>query len=350
MDACLSDLMKPTPQPIDPKKRTFVPPPPELSAKAALNIVRVFACLLAVPLVFEIAACFTSSRTNLAAATMRSGMQWVLTHVLGEGNKAVHLGREGWLFEQREIDRLVHAKRDENSLCGRLCRLAADLKAKDTQLLLVTIPSRAAIYPEQIRAGDYSGPVRVKEEAARLGELTAAGVDVMDMTDAFWDFRDRQAVFYAQDSHWTPEAMKAVALAVNKRMREKFPRLASTETPIINATILEHEDAGDLARKLDPRHADNLLGTEPADLISIQGIEPSEKSPVVLLGGELMRVFDDANLSFGGGEKSPRAGFATQLATLLGKPLDVRGLPQEGETYEEKKLVICLLPMTELVP
>jgi len=342
--------MKPTAAPIDPNKRTFVPPAPELRTKDALNIVRVFACLLAVPLVFEIAACFTSSRTNLAAATMRSGMQWLLTHVLGEGNKAVHLGREGWLFEQSEIDRLVHARRDETSLCGRLCRLAADLKAKDTHMLLVAIPSRTAIYPEQIRSGTYAGPVRLSAELAKLEELKAAGIDVMDMTDAFWDFRERQAVFYAQDGHWTPEAMKATALAVNKRVREKFPRLASTETPIINATILEHEDAGDLARKLDPRHADNLLGTEPADLISIQGIEPSEKSPVVLLGGELMRVFDDANLSFGGGEKSPRAGFATQLATLLGKPLDVRGLPREGETYEEKKLVICLLPMAELVP
>lgn len=341
--------MKPTPQPIDPKKRTFVPPAPELSAQAALNIVRVFVCMLAVPLVFEIASWFTASKTNLAA-TLRSGTQWLLTHVLGEGNKTVHLGREGWLFDQREIDRLVHAQRGENDLHSLLFKLAADLKKQDAKLLIVTIPGRAALYPEQIRAGDYAGPVRVKEEAAKLAELSAAGADVMDMTDAFWDFRDRQAVFYAQDSHWTPEAMKATALAVNKRVREKFPRLASTETPIINATILEHEDAGDLARKLDPRHADNLLGTEPADLISIQGIEPSAKSAVVLHGGELMRVFDDASLSFGGGEKSPRAGFATQLATLLGKPLDVRGLPQEGETYEEKKLVICLLPMTELVP
>ncbi|WP_395715815.1 hypothetical protein [Prosthecobacter sp.] len=342
--------MKPTPQPIDPKKRTFVPPPPELSAKAALNIVRVFACLLAVPLVFEIAACFTASKTNLAAATMRSGMQWLLTNVLGEGNKDVHLGREGWLFDQHEIDRLVHVKRAENDLHARMLKLAADLKKQEVKLLVVAIPGRAAQYPEQIRAGDYSGPVRVKEEAARLAELTAAGADVMDMTDAFWDFRDRQAVFYAQDSHWTPEAMKAAALAVNKQVREKFPRLASTETPIINATILEHEDAGDLARRLDPQHADRLLGTEPADLISIQGIEPSAKSAVVLHGGGLMRVFDDANLSFGGGDKPPRAGFATQLSTLLGKPLDVRGMPRAGESYEEKKLVICLLPMTELVP
>lgn len=342
--------MKPTLPPIDPKKRTVVPLEPELGSQAAWNIVRVFLTLLAVPLVFEAASWCGASQTNLAAATLRSGMQWMLTHALNEGNRTIYFGRDGWLFEQRDIDRLVHAKRGDNDLHARLLKLAAELKQQEAKLLVVTMPSRVALYPESIRPGSYPAAIRVKQEAARLAELTAAGVDVMDMTDALWDFRERQPVYFAQDSHWTPEAMKAVALAVNKQVREKFPRLVSTETPIINATILERDDAGDLARQLDPQHAANLLGVEPADLISIQGIEPSDKSPVVLHGDGLMRVFDDASLSFGGGEKPPRAGFATQLATLLGKPLDVRGMPQAGESHADKKLVICLLPMAELVP
>jgi hypothetical protein len=341
--------MKPAPPKIDPAKRTFVPPEPELNLKSAQNIVRVFVCLLVVPLVFEIAAWFTAPKPNLAAACVRSGMQWVLTHALHEGNRAVYLGREGWLFDQSELDRLVHAKRDGNELQARLIKLAAQLKAQDTHLMVIAIPGRATLYPEQIRPGNYAGPVRLKNETAMLDELKAADIDVMDMTDALWEFRDKEQIFFVQDSHWTPEAMKAVALAVNKRVREKFARLGSTETPIIQATILEHADAGDLARKLDPLNASNLLGDEEANLISIQGIEPSAKSPIVLHGGELMQVFDDAKLSFSGG-KQPHAGFATQLGTLLGRSLDVRALPQVGEAYEDKKLVICLLPMAELVP
>ena len=342
--------MKPTAPPIDPKKHSFVAPKPELSARAAKNIVLAFAVLLVVPFIFEVVSWCGASNGNLPAKTVRSSMQWVLLHGLTEGNRDVHLGHDGWLFTQRDINRAVRANREDNGLHQRLMQLAADLKKQDSKLLVVAIPSRAALYPEQIRAANYAGPVRAKEETARLEELSKAGAGVMDMTDALWTFRERQAVFYAQDSHWTPEAMKAVALAVNKHVREKFPRLAGTETPIINATILEHSDAGDLARQLDPLHPANLLGVEPADLISIQGIEPDAKAPVVLHGDEMMRVFDDANLSFGGGGKSPRAGFATQLATLLGKPLDVRGMPRAGETYEDKKLVICLLPMAELVP
>lgn len=342
--------MKPTPPPIDPTKRTFVPPEPELSPKAAQSIVRVFLLLLAIPLVFEIASWFTSSRTNLAAATVRSGVQWVFTHALTEGNREVFLGRDGWLFDQRELDRLVHARRDGNEVQAGLIKLAARLKSQDTQLLVIAIPERAGLYPEQIRPGRYANAVRLDDESVKLGELKAAGVDVLDMTDALWEFREKEQAFFAQDSHWTPEAMKAVALTVNKHVREKSPRLASTETPIINATILELSDAGDLARRLDPLHATNLLGEEGADLISIQGIEPSGKSPIVLHGGEWMRVYDDAKLSFGGGGQPPNAGFATQLATLLGRPLDVRSMPQPGEPYEDKKLVIILLPMAELVP
>lgn len=342
--------MKPTAPPIDSKKRTFVEPPPELSARAALNTVRVFACLLVIPLLFEAAAWFTLSKTNLAAATVRSGMQWVLARVFTEGNKTIHLGIGDWLFEQREIDRIVHAGRDESALHASLLKLAAQLKAQDTALIVVVIPARLALHPEQIRDGRYAGPVRVKEEAARLEELKTAGADVLDMTDALWTFGERNQVFFAQDSHWTPAAMKAVALALNKHVREKFPRLASTETPIITATLLEHADAGDLTRQLDPRHPASLLGQEVADLVSIQGIDPDAKSPVVLHGGELMRVFDDPALSFGGGGKEPRAGFVTQFGTLMGRPLDVRGMPQAGESYEDKKLVICLLPMAELVP
>ena len=342
--------MKPTLPPITPMKRAMVPPEPELNSKAALRIVRVFALLLAVPLLFEAASWFTASKTNLAAATVRSGMQWLLMHALTEGNRTVFLGREGWLFEQHELDRLVHARRPGNDVQPGLVKLAAQLKAQDTPLLVITIPDRATMYPGQIRPGRYLNVVRLKDEAGRLAELKAAGIDVMDMTDALWEFRDKQPVFFGQDSHWTPEAMKAVALAVNKHVREKFPRLGGTETPIINATILERADTGDLARRLDPLHAAKLLGEEAADLISIQGITSSDKSPIVLQGGELMRVYDDAQLSFGGGGQSPSAGFATQLATLLGRSLDVRGMPRAGESYEDKKLVIILLPMAELVP
>lgn len=342
--------MKPPAAKVSPPKGFVPEPDPRLSPRAVQNVLRTFALLLAVPLLFEVISCLLPSRTNLAAATVRSGMQWVLFNILGEGSNRVFAGKEGWLFSHAELDRHTHVKRPDSGVHAALLQLAAQLKSQDTPLIVVTIPDRTTLYPEQLRPGRYLDVIRQKDEAGRLASLKAAGVEVLDMTEPLWTLRDKKPVFYSHDSHWTPEAMKFTALAVHRLVREKHPRLCSPDTPLINATILDRADPGDLALQLDPLFAGPMMGLETAELVSIQGIEPASSSPIVLHGGGLMRVYDDASLSFGGGASPPRAGFLTQLATLIGRPLDVRSMPQAGEKYVDKKLVIILLPMAELVP
>lgn len=63
-----------------------------------------------------------------------------------------------------------------------------------------------------------------------------------------------------------------------------------------------------------------------------------------------MRVYDDAQLSFGGGGEHAGHWFCHAACDLLGRPLEIRGMPLQEESYEDKKLVIILLPMAELVP
>lgn len=342
--------MKPPTAKVSPPKGFVPEPDPRLSPRTVQNVLRVFTLLLALPLLFEGVSFLLPSRTNLAAATVRSGMQWLLLNLLGEGNNRVFAGKEDWLFSHAELDRHTHARRPDSGLHASLLQLASQLKAQQTPLLVVAIPDRATIYPEQLRPGRYLDPIRQKDEAGRLASLKAAGAEVLDMTEPLWTLRDKKPVFYSHDSHWTPEAMKFTALAVHKLVREKYPRLCSPDTPLINATLLDRTDPGDLALQLAPLFAGPLMGLETAELVSIQGIEPAVASPIVLHGGALMHVYDDASLSFGGGDKAPRAGFITQLATLIGRPLDVRAMPKPAEKYEDKKLVIILLPMAELVP
>jgi SGNH hydrolase-like domain, acetyltransferase AlgX len=342
--------MKPPAAKVSPPKGFVPEPDPRLSPRTVQNVLRVFALLLAVPLLFEGVSFLLPSRTNLAAATVRSGMQWLLLNLLGEGNNHIFVGKEGWLFSHAELNRHTHARRPDTGLHAALLQLAAQLKAQDTPLLVVAIPDRTTLYPEQLRPGRYLDVIRQKDEAGRLASLKAAGAEVLDMTEPLWTFRDQKPVFFSHDSHWTPEAMKLTALAVHQLVREKAPRLCSPDTPLINATILDRTDPGDLALRLAPLFAGPMMGLESAELVSIQGLEPSGSSPVVLHGGELLRVYDDASLSFGSGARAPRAGFASQLATLIGRPLDVRGMPQPSDKYEDKKLVIILLPMADLVP
>lgn len=340
--------MKPTAQPIDASKRTEVIPERTLTAPEASLITRVFLVLLLVPMLFEISAWLTSGKTNLLAVWTRTGMQRVLTWTLRQGGNGAFLGNEGWLFDQRELERMLAHRTADAPASEAVTSFAAELKKRGIPLVLVAVPSRATLYPEKIREGRYWDPIRATGEKARLDALRKTGIDVLDLTDPFWKLRDRKQVYFRRDSHWTPEAMKQAALLTEKHLREKFPTLLGTETPLISATILTHLDAGDLTRKLDPRSPDKLFGLEQAEVVSISGIELDAKSPILLVGGDLMWIYDDDTQHFGGDSS---AGFVSQMALLAQKPLDVEVWPNPNlAKLDGKKLVVLVLPMSEVLP
>jgi hypothetical protein len=340
--------MKPDSKPIDPAKRTEVPQERDLTPPEASLITRVFLVLLLVPMLFEISAWISPGKTNLLAAWTRTGVQRALTWTLKQGSDDVFLGHEGWLFERRELDRLLAHRTAEALANEAVTGFAAELKKRGIPLVLVAVPERATLYPEKLSEGRYWDPIRAIGEKARLDALRKTGIDVLDLTDPFWKLRDRKQVYFRRDSHWTPEAMKQAALLTEKHLREKFPALLATETPLITATILTHLDAGDLTRKLDPRSPDKLFGLEQAEVVSIGGIELDEKSPILLVGGDLMWIYDDETQHFGGDSS---AGFVSQMALLAQKPLDVEVWPNPNlAKLDGKKLVVLVLPMSEVLP
>ena len=340
--------MKPDSKPIDPTKRTEVPQERVLTLPEASLITRVFLVLLLVPMLFEISAWISPGKTNLLASWTRTGVQRALTWTLKQGGSGVFLGNEGWLFEQSEIDRMLAHRTAEAPASETITAFAAELKKRGLPLVLVAVPSRTTLYPEKIREGRYWEPIRATGEKSRLEALRQSGIDVLDLTDPLWKLRDRKQVYFRRDSHWTPEAMKQAALLTEKHLREKFPALLGTETPLITATILTHLDAGDLTRKLDPRSPDKLFGLEQAEVVSIGGIELDEKSPILLGGGDLMWIYDDETQHFGGDSS---AGFVSQMALLAQKPLDVEVWPNPNlAKLDGKKLIVLVLPMSEVLP
>ncbi|MBE7494582.1 MAG: hypothetical protein HS117_06530 [Verrucomicrobiaceae bacterium] len=340
--------MKPVAKPIDPGKHSEVPPAPELTRESADMIRRVFLAMLLLPMMFEISAWISPSRVNLLAAGVRSGTQWLLTNILHEGNRAVFVGREGRLFDMRELDRIVDLKRAGAPASKQITDFAADLRQRGIPLVLVTVPERVTLYPDGVRGTKYRDAVRSTGEKARLDTLRASGIEIIDVTEPLWEMRIKKEPFFKQSRHWTPEAMKATALLIEKHIREKHRALALDDTPLIKATIVTQRDAGDLARQLDPLLPSIQLGEEEMELLSVDGVEFDEKSPVLLLGGDLIRIFDDPALGFGG---DSQAGLMTQMALLLCRPIDVSLWPLAGPAkLEGKQLVILVLPMSEVLP
>lgn len=283
---------------------------------------------------------------------VRHVLQKPLALALQEGNGRVFVGKDGWLFSRKELDRLTR-ERTASAEGEALLAFAGRLKSAGVPLLVVVTPDKAAIYPQQILPAKYRKPVQPPGYGAALERLRGAGAEVLDGADALWKLREQEKLaFFKRDSHWTPEGMKEVALATAKLIRQKWPQVAVDETPLIRAAIFSRQDAGDLARELDDWAPGSLWGEETAEIISIQGLEPSARSPILLLGNGLNEVFHDAALSFGNPEGKPEhAGFSTQLAALLGRPLDVRtaddgagaqAFAAWNSLASEKKLVICV--------
>lgn len=338
--------MKPTAQPIDPTKRTEVKPERILTREEASLVLRIFLLLLLLPFLFELGRLVTKS--NALTTSARSLMQRVLTWTLKEGSPQVHLGQEGWLFDQRELNWLLRSRDGTEPAQSAITDLAETLKKQNISLVLVAMPQRATLYPEKLHLRNYWDPVRSNGEKARLDALRKSGIDVLDATDALWKLRDRKQIYFRRDSHWTPDAMKQVALLTEKHLREKHATLFGSETPLITATAPSHLDAGDLTRKLDPRSPDALFGLEQADVLSIGGISMDEKSPVLLLGSDFMWIYDDETQGFGGDSS---AGFVTQMGLLAQRPLDVEVWPLSDEKrLEGKKLVVLVLPMSQILP
>ena len=284
-------------------------------------------------------------------AAVRTASQWPLSWFFGEGSSRVHLGYDGWLFPQRELDRRT-LRRKEAGLAGPLTSLAAELKARGIPLLLVAVPAKIAMHPDQMLRAEYPAAVQPPGFKALLESLNHAGIDVVDLAPALWSRLVKAPSHYAADSHWTFETMKESAGLVARRIREKHSALYVEETPLINATILERSTPGDLALELLPFGAEKMFGREHAQLVSIRGLEPDKGSPVLLAGGGLLRVFEEASASFGLGDGvAQRAGFPTQLAALLGRPLDVRTdlePPAVLEAAAGKKLIVLVVEADRL--
>lgn len=282
---------------------------------------------------------------------IRQAAQWPVTWFFGEGNSRIHVGYDGWLYPRRELDRRT-LKRREPGLTDYLIKLATDLKARNVPLMLVTVPAKMAMYPENVLRAEYAAPAQPAGYKAIVDKLTSAGIDVIDPAQALWERLLKAESYYAADSHWTFETMKTVAGAVAKRIREKHPALYVSDTPLINATILDRQEPGDLAQALLPLHSEGLFGVEHAQLVSIRGLERDAKSPILVAGHDSLRVFESADESFGNPEgMDQQAGFTTQLAALLGRTLDERTgadvLQLVSETTN-KKLIVLVIPADEL--
>jgi alginate O-acetyltransferase complex protein AlgJ len=260
-------------------------------------------------------------------------------------------GVDGWLFLDKELRHLSAPKfwsdlpeseADSNNPLPAILDFKAQLDKAGVDLLLVPVPTKAAIYPDKLMAGNPIPPQvpadLVKNDPDFYKLLESRGVKVLDLTETFLDARKAESpdLYCKTDTHWAPPGIQLAAKKIAERSKG-LPWVNTQPKVVTKAVDVPLEIHGDLAASLiPPQTTTEPLTSRFIGLAASAGLESlpnSKSSPIILLG-------DSHNLVFhsGGDMHSVGAGLSDQLSHELGFPLDVIAVMGSGATSARRNL------------
>jgi len=273
--------------------------------------------------------------------------QWALTRCGGVGNERALVGRGGRLHYAPDVAVVSGQGFLEPAVLTRRFRsgeswerapgpdprpalraLHGWLEERGARLLVLPVPSKAAIEPEGYsrRFADGSPPLSNPSWERWTSWLDAEKIEWLDLRPVLEaEAGDAEAgdadAYLERDSHWTPSSMEEAALALAARLEPWLDPVAEDD-PVLLRRQAVVEGRGDLAVMLRLPE-----GREPWPLQRVtvhpvtddlgRGWRPTRGAAVLLLGDSFTNVFADDGLGWGGG-----AGLAEQLAYRLQRPVD----------------------------
>ncbi|MEM9593691.1 MAG: hypothetical protein AAGD06_05485 [Acidobacteriota bacterium] len=230
------------------------------------------------------------------------------------------------------------------------------LTDRGIDLVVVPTPTKAMLHPGILApslevGGEPVGGLLNPSFAEWRERLETAGIMVFDPLDTLRALRRSGApAFLRSDSHWSPEAVGAVAAALAAELRSGFRGLPPRR-PRWQQRRLRVEGTGDLARMLeapghrrpqgDPPPALSTAGTaEEVEILAVEGVDgrlwrPRRGAPVLVLGDSYTNVYSEAALGWGSG-----AGLAEQLAFHLGLAVDRLAINDGSATAVRERLAL----------
>lgn len=251
------------------------------------------------------------------------------------GTAQVAVGGDGWLYFRPTLEHLTgppFLSPDRLADAGRhadprpaIRDFAAQLRRRGIALVVVPVPVKAAIEPEPL-AGRVSLdrlPLTNPSLAPLVRELEAGGVHVFDPGPVLADLKRStgRPVYLATDTHWRPEAAKAVAGALARFVRERV-ELAELPEPGYSTESVEVEGRGDLVAMLGLPPDSRAFAREKVPVDKVVDSEDrlwrlDTRADVLLLGDSFANVYSLPALGWG-----EAAGFGEQLSLALRRPLD----------------------------
>ncbi len=259
------------------------------------------------------------------------------------------VGQDGWLFLSAELRHLgagifwgsraaqvSQARRpQEADPLPAILDFHAQLNKLGIELLIVPVPPKALIYPEQLPAGPLpmdGAPQRLDaEQQAFYSLLSAQGLRLLDLTPLFLANRCQAdgALYCRQDSHWSGKACVLAAQRIAEAVRA-LPGYSPTDGPAWTSAWHTLEISGDLWLSLPAAARPEKERIRVRRISRLDGAQPAttdQSSPFILLG-------DSHNLIFHAGAdmQTSSAGLADQLALELGQAVDLVAVRGSGST------------------
>ena len=260
-------------------------------------------------------------------------------------------GVDGWLFLDKELRHLCAPRfwseipavtADSNDPLPAILDFKEQLDKAGIELLLVPVPTKAAIYPDKLMSGNPAPPDvpadLVKNDRDFYKLLESRGIKVLDLTETFLNARNAGSpdLYCKTDTHWAPPGIQLASKTIAERFKDA-PWVITQPKVKTQALDVPLEIHGDLASSLVPP----LKETEPLTscfigLAASSGRAPlpnAKDSPIILLG-------DSHNLVFhsGGDMHAVGSGLSDQLSHELGFPLDVVAVMGSGATSARRNL------------
>ncbi|MEM7244041.1 MAG: hypothetical protein AAF533_01790 [Acidobacteriota bacterium] len=287
-------------------------------------------------------------------AGLVSPVRLLMSGALRQGTEDSYLGRPGWLFFRPGVDHLtgpafhdarhVESRRDAapswDAVPGidptpAILQLHRDLAERDIALVVLPVPGKAAIHPEQLASGSFDAALQNPSTSDLLATLAESGVTVVDLRAELFALARGDEVFLRTDSHWSPIAVELAAARLATTLRDLGVRTGTARLRGDAATV---DGEGDIVRMLSlPEEQDRF----PAQRIELRRVStaasetwrPSREAEVLLLGDSFTNVFSLPSLGWG-----EDAGLAEQLALELEAPVD-RIAVNAGGAVESRRVL-----------
>lgn len=285
---------------------------------------------------------------SVLSQALLSPAQSVLTARFGVGNEKAYVGRPGWLFYRPDVEYLTDGPfLDPERLRRRAHGKTAvqpdpvkgildfnrQLERRGITLIVVPVPTKPMIEPDRLNASVAPDAAPQNSSFPKFkSRLEAAGVTVFDPTPTLLEFRRAgQDAYLETDTHWTPEAMTAVASELAKKIG---PTVTPTGKPEIVTNL------GDLADMLKLPKRQRVLEPQTVAITPITG-GLREDSSILLLGDSFSNIYSLESMGWGA-----NAGFGEQISMCLGERIDKIAINAGGAFSSRQALARQLVGVT----